>query len=44
MTNTKIIIIFYTRYGNTAKMAEAEATGAGVVLRRIADNVLKKSY
>jgi len=40
----KVLIIFYTRYGNTARMAEAEAegareAGADVVIRRIADDV-----
>jgi len=39
-----VLIIFYTRYGNTARMAEAVAEGArsanaNVALRRIADNV-----
>ncbi len=43
----KVLIIFYTRYGNTAKMAEAEASGvreAGtdVTVRRIADDVPKE--
>lgn len=44
MAKPKVLIIFYTRYGNTARMAEAEAdgareAGAEVVLRRIADDV-----
>jgi NAD(P)H dehydrogenase (quinone) len=43
----KVLIIFYTRYGNTAKMAEAEAegareAGADVVIKRIADDVPKE--
>ncbi len=43
----KVLIIFYTRYGNTAKMAEAEASGvreagADVTVRRIADDVPKE--
>lgn len=42
-----VLIIFYTRYGNTARMAEAEAAGAreagaDVTLRRIADDVPKE--
>ena len=42
---SKILILFYSRYGNTAKMAEEIAYGAkevphtGVSLRRIADDV-----
>ena len=42
---TKILIVFYSRYGNTARMAEEIAYGAKelskiqVTVRRIADNV-----
>jgi flavorubredoxin len=42
---TKILIVFYSRYGNTARMAEEIAYGAKelsniqVAIRRIADNV-----
>ena len=42
---TKILIVFYSRYGNTARMAEEIAYGAKelsniqVTIRRIADNV-----
>ncbi len=42
---SKILILFYSRYGNTAKMAEEIAYGAkevpstSVTLRRIADDV-----
>jgi len=42
---SKILILFYSRYGNTAKMAEEIAYGAkevphtGVSIRRIADDV-----
>jgi flavorubredoxin len=42
---TKILILFYSRYGNTARMAEEIAYGAKelpnikVTIRRIADNV-----
>jgi len=43
--STKILIVFYSRYGNTARMAEEIAYGAKelskiqVTVRRIADNV-----
>ena len=43
--SVKILILFYSRYGNTAKMAEEIAYGAkqisgvGVGIRRIADDV-----
>jgi NAD(P)H dehydrogenase (quinone) len=42
---TKILIVFYSRYGNTARMAEEIAYGAKelsniqVTIRRLADNV-----
>ena len=42
---TKILIVFYSRYGNTARMAEEIAYGAKelpnikVTIRKIADNV-----
>jgi NAD(P)H dehydrogenase (quinone) len=42
---TKILIVFYSRYGNTARMAEEVAYGAKelsniqVTIRRLADNV-----
>ena len=42
---TKILIVFHSRYGNTARMAEEIAYGAKelsniqVTIRRIADNV-----
>lgn len=42
---TKILIVFYGRYGNTARMAEEIAYGAKelsniqVTIRRIADNI-----
>ncbi|MFZ0697429.1 MAG: NAD(P)H:quinone oxidoreductase [Nitrososphaeraceae archaeon] len=45
MSPTKILIVFYSRYGNTAKMAEEIAYGAKevsnikVTIRRIADDV-----
>ena len=35
---TKILIVFYCRYGNTARMAEEIAYGA-VTLKRIADDI-----
>jgi NAD(P)H dehydrogenase (quinone) len=46
MNPTKVLIVFYNRYGNTAKMAEEIAYGAKevsniqVTIRRIADDVL----
>jgi NAD(P)H dehydrogenase (quinone) len=45
MNPTKVLIVFYNRYGNTAKMAEEIAYGAKevsnikVTIRRIADDV-----
>jgi multimeric flavodoxin WrbA len=42
---TKILIVFYSRYGNTARMAEEIAYGAkqldgiAVTLKRIADDI-----
>ena len=42
---TKILIVFYSRYGNTARMAEEIAYGAKeisniqVAVRRLADNI-----
>lgn len=45
MSPTKVLIVFYSRYGNTAKMAEEIAYGAKevsnikVTIRRIADDV-----
>ena len=42
---TKILIVFYSRYGNTARMAEEIAYGAKelsniqVTIRRLADNI-----
>ena len=42
---TKLLIVFYSRYGNTAKMAEEIAYGAKelsniqMTIRRLADNV-----
>jgi NAD(P)H dehydrogenase (quinone) len=42
---TKILIVFYSRYGNTARMAEEIAYGAKelsniqVIIRRLADNI-----
>ena len=43
----KVLIIFYTRHGNTASMAEAEAAGAReagaeVTIKRLADDVPQK--
>ena len=43
-SNPDILVVFYTRHGNTAKMAEAIAEGAGekganVKLMRLADDV-----
>lgn len=45
MTSTRILIVFYSRYGNTAKMAEEIAYGTKEVsniqatIRRIADDI-----
>ena len=46
---TKILIVFYSRYGNTARMAEEIAYGARkwmetVTLKRIADDILMEWY
>ena len=44
-TTIKILIVFYTRYGNTARMADEISLGAkeisetNVAIKRIADDV-----
>jgi len=46
MSPTRVLIVFYSRYGNTAKMAQEIAYGAKevsnikVTIRRITDDVL----
>ncbi len=45
VTDTKILIVFYCRYGNTARMAEEIAYGAKeldaitITMKRIADDI-----
>ena len=46
MSPTRVLIVFYSRYGNTAKMAQEIAYGSKevsnikVTIRRITDDVL----
>jgi flavodoxin len=48
--DVKILIVFYSRYGNTARMTEEEAYSAKelervrVTMRRIADDIPLEQY